>query len=258
MAIAAMVASTAHATVIFTSNLSVGTSPSPSPNGANYQLNYNGGTVTGITNTIWSGSTVGYNFVYQDAAHAKTVGASNNGGGSATTLDTAITADPNDTQDNGAFLALDSVYETATIDININTVAGTTYTVSFDWGGTQQQGYTGASTDALTLDLGSDPTKTTSSVNVASQGFSGWQDTSETFVASTTGTEILSFLASGTPTGDGQVPAMTLLDNISVSQGTTTVSSTPEPDSLVLLATGLVSVGGFLRWRSKKSEEMSL
>jgi len=265
-----MFATTAHATVIFTSNLSSVTTPTGDSTGNNFQLGYMNGAVTGITsNFCSSGSTCsagiwGFNFVYSSPSQASGVGAYNQGGSTNIKLDGAVVADPNDTQDNGYFLALDSVYLNAAIGINVSTIAGDTYTVSFDWAGTQQPGYTGTTTDFLTVDLGSDPSKMTSSVTVTQQSFTGcptvpqptaWCGVTDTFTAATTGTEVLSFLAGGTPTGANQEPAMTLLDNISVSQNPP--SSAPEPDSLVLLATGLVGLGGFLRWRSKKIEGAS-
>jgi len=251
----AMAVTTAKAdTVVFQSNLSNITTPNPDPNGPRFQLGYKGGAVAGITNTS-SGGNLGYNFVYDSVFTSYFNGASNNTG-STIQLDQAISTHPDtaDTQDHGYFLALDSVYQVSPIDISIATIAGDTYTVTFDWGGTQQLGYIGATFDKLTLDLtgASGGPCSTSQVNVAQQGFSGWQAASCTFTASSTGTQILSFLASGGPTGANQEPAMTVLDNITVSQGGTT--PTPEPASLMLLSTGLVGLGGFVRSRySKKS-----
>jgi hypothetical protein len=255
-----MFATTAHATVIFTSNLSNVTTPSGDTTGNNFQLGFMGGAVPGITNTFNTGTTWGFNFVFSSPSSANLVGAYNQGGSSIVKLDSAVVADPLDTRDNGYFLALDSVYNVAAININVATIIGDTYTVSFDWAGTQQPGYTGTTTDFLTVDLGSLPAQVTGSLTVPQQGFTGcavttWCDVTDTFTATTTGNQVLSFLAGGTPTGANQEPAMTLLDNISVSQNPP--SSAPEPDSLVLLATGLVGLGGFLRWRSKKIEGAS-
>jgi len=263
LAIAVMVSTTAHATIIYTSNLSSLTDPSPSPNGNQFQLGVNGGSVTGITNTPYMTTIPGYNFIYQSAYMSWFNGASTASSGITISLDMATSThpDPFDTQDGGYFLALDSVYENSAIDINnIMTITGDTYTVNFDWAGTQQVGYMGTTTDYLTVDLGSSTAQTTSPVTVTVQSFTGWDQSSFTFTALTTGPEVLSFLAGGTPTGANQEPAMTLLDNISVSQNTSgpPPPMTPEPSSLLLLATGLVGLGGFIRYRFKKGETTSL
>jgi hypothetical protein len=136
------------------------------------------------------------------------------------------------------------------VDVAVSTVAGKTYTVSFDWAGTQQTGFVYSTTDMLQVALGGDPVQDTAMITVAQQGFNGWYDVTDTFTASTTGTEQLSFLDVATTVGHtSQEPAFALVDNISVS----TPSATPEPSSLMLLSTGLMGLGGFVRSRVKKS-----
>ena len=227
----ALVATASHATTIYTSNLSSGSSSSGSAGG--YQLDYNG-TITGVTTT-------GYNFVFTNAAAAVATGANGEYG---TVALASVTANTLDTQDGGAFLAMDGDFDTSAVDFAINTVAGQTYTVMFDWAATQQTAFSGATTDSLAVALGGDVAQDTSTLSIGSQGFSGWDAVTDTFVAGTTGTEELSFLAQGT----GE-PPFALLDDIDVS----TPSAAPEPSSLMLLGTGLAALGGFVRMRLKKN-----
>jgi hypothetical protein len=71
----------------------------------------------------------------------------------------------------------------------------------------------------------------------ANHGFTGWRQQTLSFVV-TSATEVLSFLAIGTPAG---VPPFALLDGV-------TISEVPEPGSLVLLGAGL-GVAGLASWR---------
>lgn len=248
-------ATTAHATTIFTSNLSSITTPAGDSTGNNFQLGFNGGAVAGISNTFFSPGNWGFNFVFSSPSQANLVGAFNQISNQSMKLDGAILADSADTQDNGYFLALDSVYEASPINISLSTIAGATYSVSFDFGGAQETGFVGTTTDFLTVGLTGSASQVTGSVTVPQQGFTGWNAVTDTFTAATTGTEVLSFLAGGTPTGNNQEPAMTLLDNISVSQVTVPPPPpTPEPSSLLLLATGMLATGGYFRYRMKKGE----
>jgi hypothetical protein len=162
--------------------------------------------------------------------------------------------------DGGNFVAIDGPFNSppngAALTQTINgLVAGQQYVVSFYWAAAQQgpaplgtppqAGFTGPTTEEFDVSLGGQTIDTSVLTNV-SMGFSGWNQATMTFTADTTGSELLSFLAVGTPTANN-APPFALLDGVSLT------SATPEPSSLALLATGLLSAGGFVRSRFKKA-----
>lgn len=112
----------------------------------------------------------------------------------------------------GNYIAMDGAYEVAAVSQTIKGLTvGQIYTLTFYWAGAQQQGYTGITTDSLTVTLGTD-SMTTGTVTVASEGFSGWTEQSFNYTATGT-SETLSFLANGTPNGE---PPFALLGNVSL------------------------------------------
>jgi hypothetical protein len=141
----------------------------------------------------------------------------------------------------GNFVALDADYPsndssghaaTAAMTQTINNLTvGTTYNVSFAWAGAQQQGYTGATTENLKVSLGSS-SQTTQTINLASQGFSGWMTQTFGFIA-TSSSEVLSFLAGGSPA----LPPFVLVANVSMTKA-------PEPASMMVMLTGLAGLAG--------------
>jgi hypothetical protein len=260
VALVATAVTTAQASTIFTSNLSSVTSPGGATTGNNFQIGYSqgspAGAVSGVTNTS-TGGTLGYNFVFANgspnatvnATEANTIGGWGDSG--VVKLDSNTKADSMDTQDDGAFLALDSVYQQSAVDVALTTVAGQTYTVTFDWAGDQQTLGTMPTTDSLTVGFTGNTSQTTGPISVPTLGFVGWTQVTDTFTASGT-SSVLSFLASGTPSG--VQPAFVLLDNITVATVTAPPPPTiPEPNSLLLLSTGLVGLGGFIRSRFNKN-----
>ena len=191
--------------------------------------------------TGWT--TSGYNFVFTPGS-ADTKGAKGEFGGVALWGPGRGSNNglPATSPDGGNFLALDAAYAVGPVTQSISGLTpGEATTVSFYWAGAQQAGFTGATTEQLKVSLGSS-TQSTPVLNNVSHGFTGWKATAFSFVP-TSSTEVLSFLAVGTP---GGVPPFSLLDGVSVS-------TTPEPASLGLMACTLVGFGAFAYRRRKQS-----
>ena len=238
LGLSALCASFAHATPInvINSNFEQTTTNTSSEFGGRYP----GQQVTGWT-------TNGYNFVYRSGT-ADTTGAASEygtikiwgpGDGSANGLTASSPA-------GGNFLAMDGAYEQDAISQTLSGLTpGAITTVTFYFAGAQQYGFTGTNTEQLKVSLG-DQTQLTPVLNNTSEGFTGWNQYSFSF-ATKSSSEVLSFLAIGTPSG---VPPFSLLDGVSVSDNT--ASPVPEPSSLALLATGLTSIGGLARSQWKR------
>ena len=154
-----------------------------------------------------------------------------------------------DSPDGGNFLASDGEAEySGTITQTISGLtAGHQYTLSFDWAGNQYLdsssiGYTGPLTVDWQVSLGAQ-TFTTPVANYAGHGFTGWMTQTFTYTA-TSSSEVLTFLAQGTPNG---LPPVALLDGVTLN------ATTPEPGTITLMATGLIGgVGALRRYRLKK------
>ncbi len=145
----------------------------------------------------------------------------------------------------GNFIGEDSAYNTTAITQTVNgLVVGRNYSLSFYWAGAQQTGFSGATTEQWQVTLGAS-TQSTSVVNIASQGFSGWMYKSMNFVA-TSASEQLSFLAIGTPSG---VPPFALLSNVSLVQA-------PEPAGIATLLIGVVGLVT-LSWRQRAAARVA-
>lgn len=139
---------------------------------------------------------------------------------------------PSTSASGGNYLALDGAFEVHPLTQTIaGLIAGHQYTVSFDWGGAQQYNFTGPTTEQFVVGFGA-ASQATAVLQNANHGFTGWQHELFTFTADGT-SDVLSFLAVGTPTG---VPPFSVLDGVSVQ-----AVATPEPDELALL--GLCTMG---------------
>ncbi len=149
-----------------------------------------------------------------------------------------LTLSPN----GGAFIAQDSAFQQAAIQQTINGLtAGQNYAVSFYYAAAQQYGFTGATSDQWQVSLGGQ-TLNTPTLNIDSHGFSGWKSDTLVFTA-TSSSEVLSFFASGSPSG---VPPFALLDGVSMN-------AVPEPSTIPLIALSLLGVAVLRRRRRARA-----
>jgi hypothetical protein len=210
--------------------------------GGTGQIGYNGTSLTGWTNGHDGSGNLGYNFVYSSGS-ADTTGVNGDSGnvklwGPGDGVNNGL---PATSPDGGNYIAADGAYQVAPISQTINGLtSGAQYTVSFWYAGAQQSGFTGPTTEQWLVNLGGQQLSTPV-LSDPNQGFTGWQLATLTFTA-TSSSEVLSFLAAGTPNGE---PPFSLLDGVSMSQ----VVATPEPGSIATLLTGLVAFGVIARRR---------
>lgn len=171
-----------------------------------------------LSNNVTGWSTSGYNFLYlpgtADQGGAQTIqygcctklwgpGDGSNNGFTATS------------PTGGNFIGADGAYEVGAITQTVmGLTIGTNYTLSFWWAAGQQQGFTGATTEAWNVSFGTQ-NYSTATVTTPNMGFTPWRLEMVAFQASTA-SQVLSFRAAGTPAGQ---PPFSLLDGISVVAG---------------------------------------
>ncbi len=121
---------------------------------------------------------------------------------------------------------------------------GQTYILQFYQAASQQIGLSGATTEQWQVSLGGGTVQTSALQTTASHSASSWQQVTMSFVANAT-SEVLQFVALGTPTGE---PPVCLLGDVSLDASSVAV---PEPATLALVAAGLLGLIALRRRHAK-------
>jgi hypothetical protein len=142
------------------------------------------------------------------------------------------------------YIAADGAFQQGAIEQTLTGLtAGQSYDVTFYQAAGQQVGYTGATTDKWQVSLGTN-SKLSTVINLPSEGnVTGWTKQTLSLTANST-SEVLSFLAVGTPTG---LPPFALLAGVDVQP-----TAVPEP--LTFLGT-LTALGLGVRIKSRLKQQ---
>ena len=141
---------------------------------------------------------------------------------------------------------------------------GDTYTLSFDYAAAQQYLYNGYTTDQWVVTLGGQTIATTS-INLPSNGFSGWKIDSVTFTYEGDGPNpnLLTFVNNGmggcnssfldcaiNDPGASGGPPFSLLDNVSLT-------AVPEASTWTMMLAGFAGLG-YAGFRSRRRSAISI
>lgn len=204
------------------------------------------------TTNVTGWSTSGYNFVFFPGT-ATTTGAASVQYGALILQDTlpsgASNGFPATSPSGGNFLGADGDFQVGAITQTVTGLTvGIQYALSFYWGAAQQKGsaYTAATTEQWKVTLGNE-LHSTPVINNPAQGFTGWLSQTLLYTATST-SEVLTFLAAGTPSG---APPFALLDSVSIT-------AVAEPASWVTLVAAVLSIIGVANLRRRSSHRARL
>ena len=143
--------------------------------------------------------------------------------------------------DGGNFVEMDGDprYSSAITQTITGLVAGHHYAVTYYQAAGQQKGFNGATTERWDVKLGTQ-SKLSDKYSLVSHGVGPWEAQRAVFTATAT-SEVLSFLAVGTPNGK---PPMSFLDGVSLQ------ADVPEPATWAMMLAGFGVVGFALRRRA--------
>ena len=127
---------------------------------------------------------------------------------------------------------------------------GNTYVLKFDWAGIQLDWQQYPTQESLSVSLGQQ-TQQTQTVSECSHCFSGWMQTTMTFIADSTD-ELLNFAAVGGPAG---APPMSLLDGVSLTDAP--IAAVPEPANVAMMMAGGLMLGAYVHRRRSAARETS-
>lgn len=211
-----------------------------------------GNTVTDWSSDITGPYSAGYNLYFFDGDTAKSGDAASIYPGEQQRPNANFTGDSPDGEGVGAFMVLDADPSyTAPFQQSVaGLTVGQQYKLQFYWAAGELSNRTGYQTSQLTGKFGTDTFATEIFSNSHPIGsptsnlpgdFSGWRLRSFNFTATST-SQLLSFLAEGTPSGN--LPPVAFLDGVSLT-------AVPEPQTWALMLLGFGGLGVAIRQRRK-------
>lgn len=168
-------------------------------------------------------------------------------GGSAWNSNMGLAGSPPNSPDGGNFIGIDgdSQYSNSIFQTINGLIPGYAYQLTFYQASGQQTGLSGATTNQWKVTFGS-AIWTSAVMNDQSQSYTPWTVQSTIFIA-TAASQMLTFLAVGSPAGQ---PPVSLLDGVNLV-------GVPEPASIALTLAGLAALARYRLRRTGLAKKVS-